>query len=78
MGQTSKRSSKRSTSGWDEQWKDYIRKRLPKKGACNLGGKEGGRTPCIDINLIEYKNTSSLDLTKECYFYQIVLFVFLA
>ena len=33
MGQASKRSSKRSTSGWDEQWKDYIRKKAPiKKG----------------------------------------------
>jgi len=56
----------------------YKEKGSHKKGACNLGGKERGRTPCIEINLIEYKNTSSSKLTKECYFYQIVLFVFLA
>ena len=47
-----------------------------KNGACNLGEKEEKkrkeRAPCIEINLSEYNSISSLDLTKECYSFQIV------
>ena len=36
------------------------------------GNEKKRRTPCIQINLSEYKNTSSSDMTEECYSLQIV------
>ena len=71
MGQASNKSPMRSTSGMLGLRMNGLHKEkaLLKNGQviCGRRKKKKKRTPCTSINLSEYKNTLSSDLTEKCY-----------